>query len=325
MNLSRLKMHHNWMKLFATLLILICNGLAASGQDIPRTPGSTFRDCPDCPEMVVIPPGGFLMGSDPDEMSRDLKTMSFLDEWLAHRDLAETRPQHSVAIGRTFAMGRYPVTRGEFAAFVRETKYSTGQGCTLYINHSYPYRSHAGWDAPGFRQTDRDPVVCVNWQDAQAYITWLNNMVRRVGSHSSGGGPYRLPSDAELEYAARAGQQTARWWGDSIGSNNADCNGCGSIWDNNQTAPVDSFRANQFGLSDVLGNVWQWTQDCWNTSYAGAPTDGTAWLTGSCSSRVMRGGSWASAPWVLRSADRSRSQISKRFNDLGFRVARALP
>ena len=139
------------------------------------------------------------------------------------------------------------------------------------------------------------------------------------------GKPYRLLSEAEFEYAARAGTQTAYPWGDDIGKNNANCAGCGSQWDNMQTAPVGSFAANQFGLHDMLGNVWEWVEDCLHYSYEGAPTDGSAWTAGGeCSRRVIRGGSWHSDPEGVRSASRLRGTSVFRFDDLGFRVGRTL-
>jgi formylglycine-generating enzyme required for sulfatase activity len=122
-----------------------------------------------------------------------------------------------------------------------------------------------------------------------------------------------------------AGTQTLRWWGDSIGSGNAVCDGCGTRWDSKQTAPVDTFRPNQFGLSDMLGNVWAWTEDCWNPNYEGTPIDGSAWTSGRwCGVRVGRGGSFASRPWVLRPANRVNQNVDWRINYNGFRVTKKL-
>ncbi|HIJ63687.1 MAG TPA: formylglycine-generating enzyme family protein [Rhodospirillaceae bacterium] len=252
-----------------------------------------FRDCPDCPEMVVIPSGRFLMGSPPEEAGR----------------FDAEGPRHPVAL-RWFALARNDTTVKEFAAFVRDTGYEPGE-CE--------WPRGTDWHFPGF--IPEDPVVCVSWQDAQAYIAWLNRKIH--------GQAYRLPSEAEWEYAARAGSVTSRWWGDAIGTGNANCNGCGSPWDNRQISPVGSFRPNPFGLYDMLGNVWQWTADCWNETYAGAPTDGSAWTTGDCGKRVMRGGSWSNLPKFLRSAARSRDDAGSRSHDYagyaGFRVAMTLP
>ena len=138
------------------------------------------------------------------------------------------------------------------------------------------------------------------------------------------GGSYRLLSEAEWEYVARAGTTTAYWWGNDIGRDRANCNGCGSRWDNRQTAPVGSFTANPFGLYDVHGNVYESVEDCWNRSYEGAPTDGSAWTSGDCGRRVLRGGSWYGYPRFLRSALRLRHTSGDRISIAGFRVARTL-
>jgi formylglycine-generating enzyme required for sulfatase activity len=136
--------------------------------------------------------------------------------------------------------------------------------------------------------------------------------------------PYRLLTEAEWEYAARARTATAYSWGDEIGKGNANCNGCDSTWDNRETSPVGSFKRNAFGLYDMAGNVWQWVQDCYNGDYNGAPTDGSAWTTRDCSRRVVRGGSWDDTPQFLRAARRIGIATDNRSHDLGFRVGRTL-
>jgi formylglycine-generating enzyme required for sulfatase activity len=300
-------------------------GAAAVSEEKALQAGQTFRDCSDCPEMVVIPAGIFLMGSSDEETARDVKaTLPIGETGYAEKWMAREHPQHPVKIERPFALSKYRVTRGEFATFVRETGYSTAGGCTLWIDHTYPVRPDADWRNPGFSQADRDPVVCVNWFDAKAYVAWLNNEVRDRASMGNGG-PYRLPSEAEWEYAARAGTRTARWWGDSVASGKTDCDGCGSQWDKQQPAPSGSFQSNQFGLSDVLGNAWEWTEDCWNETYAEAPKSGQIWTTGNCGLHVMRGGTWNSHPWIVRSANRTGGTAINRNNYIGFRVARTLP
>jgi formylglycine-generating enzyme required for sulfatase activity len=138
------------------------------------------------------------------------------------------------------------------------------------------------------------------------------------------GQPYRLLTEAEWEYAARAGSTTAYYWGVEIGRGNANCNGCGSKWDNLQTSPVGSFAANQFGLYDMAGNVWQSVQDCYHDDYNGAPTDGSAWTSGDCSRRVFRGGSWDYDPRDLHAASRLGGSSGGRDDVLGFRVGRTL-
>ena len=204
---------------------------AASG----NVTGAVFRDCPDCPEMVVVPAGKFTMGSSAVEKS-----------WAASQGgsmeaVADEAPQHVVSL-RSFAIGRYDVTRSEYAAFVRETGYPVGDGCGP---NSFKWNKQAGvsWKNPGFLQTERDPVVCVSWQDAHAYISWLNRQIHRPASNDTA---YRLPSEAEWEYAARAGSMTKFWWGDDDASAalyawyKADSGG--------QTHPVGSKPPNRFGL-----------------------------------------------------------------------------
>ena len=185
------------------------------------------------------------------------------------------------------------------------------------------YDRFTGGDGPGGRADDRGwgrgrgrrPVIMVSWDDAVAYTRWLSEQT---------GEQYRLSSEAEWEYAARAGTVTKYSWGNGIGHNRANCYGCGSQWDNEQTAPVGSFAPNGWGLHDMHGNVWEWVQDCWNDSYGGAPTDGSAWQQGNCSRRVLRGGSWFDSSRDLRSADRGRVTASIRYGSDGFRVARTV-
>ncbi|HXO26512.1 MAG TPA: SUMF1/EgtB/PvdO family nonheme iron enzyme [Thermoanaerobaculia bacterium] len=209
-------------------------------------PGSVFRDCPDCPEMAVIPAGHFTMGSSSAEKS-----------WAASRvgsaeGVADESPQHDVSLP-SFAMGKYDVTRGEYAAFVRETGHSGGDGCGI-DGFEWKKQADKSWQDPGFDQTGRDPVVCVNWHDAKAYIAWLNGKVRQKSS-APGGGPYRLPGEAEWEYAARAGTSTRFWWGDD------DAAASDHAWykynSGGHTHPVGLKPANAFGLCDMVGNVWQ--------------------------------------------------------------------
>ena len=160
------------------------------------------------------------------------------------------------------------------------------------------------------------PVINVSWHDAQIYLQWLSK---------ESGKSYRLPTEAEWEYAARAGTSTAYPWGNSIGKNKANCDGCGSQWDSKQTSPVGSFAANPFGLYDMNGNVWQWMEDCYVDSYTGASVDGSARQgCGADASRVLRGGSWSHIPQRLRSAYRSRLTPDFRYLNVGFRAARTL-
>ena len=210
----------------------------------------------------------------------------------------DENPQHTVTIARPFAVGRFSVTFDEWDACVAEG------GCNGYKP------SDEGWGR------GRRPVINVSWDDAKAYVAWLSKKT---------GKPYRLLSGAEYEYATRAGTQTAYPWGDAIGTNNANCHACGSQWDARQTAPVGSFPPNRFGLYDMVGNIREWTEDCYHDRYIGAPTDGSAWIEGAdCTRRVVRSGSWLLAPAFLRSAYRYWFTPDYRLNYLGFRVARTL-
>jgi formylglycine-generating enzyme required for sulfatase activity len=294
----------------------------ANAQTTAPEVGSGFRDCPNCPEMVVIPAGKFMMGSSPEETDREVEVAPTSFASTIRKVVLTERPQHEVAINLPFALAKFPVTKKEFSAFVDETGYTIALGCSLYALQ-YHVSPQADWHSPGFVQTERDPVVCISWQDAKAYIEWLNKKTMSL-TNSANDGPYRLPSEAEWEYAARAGTRTARWWGDSIGRNNANCARCGSRWDQRQTAPVGSFPPNPFGLYDILGNVTQWTEDCWNESYTDAPIDAAPWIKGNCQRRLARGGDWAGFPWVVRSATRFGLFAEHRLNLTGFRVAKTL-
>ena len=157
-------------------------------------------------------------------------------------------------------------------------------------------------------------MINVSWEDAQAYVAWL---AKKTGK------PHRLLSEAEWEYAARAGTTTRYPWGDEPGTNRANFRDSGSQW-SEQTAPVGSFDPNKFGLYDMIGNVWEWVQDCWNESYKGAPADGRAWESGNCGLRVVRGGSWFNLPENARAAYRNRFAPGYRNSNSGFRVTRTL-
>lgn len=301
--MSKARLRRHGLRSVVLLGALLVGAAMADGPE-PKN----FRECPDCPELVVIPAGDFVMGSPPDESGR----------------FDAEGPQHPVAL-RAFALGRYDVTVGEFLIFLQETGYQP-EPCDRILG--LMWHSPGGGVAypPGSADLPRQPAACLSWDDAQAYVKWLNGKVHPAPR--TGDGPYRLPSEAEWEYAARAGTTTARWWGDMIGSGNANCNGCGSRWDNKLLAPVGGFSPNGFGLYDMLGNVWQWTSDCWNESYAGAPRDGSPWLSGDCSKHVLRGGSWSNLPKFIRAAARSRGDAWGGDFDYahyaGFRVARTI-
>jgi formylglycine-generating enzyme required for sulfatase activity len=217
-----------------------------------------MRDCPECPELVLVPAGEFMMGSGPPDGPGG--------------SYSNAVPQHKVTIAEPFWVGKHEVTFAEWDVCV------AAGGCSNKPDD-------AGWGR------DTRPVINASWNDATEYVGWLSQKTRNT---------YRLLSEAEWEYVARAGTTTVYWWGDEAGRGNANCSGCGSEWDDTKTAPVGSFKANDFGLYDTAGNVWEWLQDCYHQSYDGAPTDGSAWEGHRCS-RVMRGGSWRYDPAGLRS------------------------
>ena len=288
-------------------------GQVKTGEAGAAQPGAAFRDCPECPEMVVVPEGNFTMGSSDSEKS-----------WAASHggnaeSVSDESPQHHVSL-RSFALGKYDVTRGEYAAFVRDTGYPAGDGCFESSMPKSNKRADGNWQNPGFEQTDRDPVTCVSWEDARAYIAWLNG---KVSGAKSEAGPYRLPSETEWEYAARAGTTTRFWWGDN------DDGAAAYAWykDNSdgKTHAVGLKPANPFGLYDIVGNIWQWTQDCYADSYAKAPTSGSATEGAASCMRVDRGSCWLYPSWLLRSATRERNPADFRDVIMGFRVARTLP
>jgi sulfatase modifying factor 1 len=287
----------------------------------PPSVGQQFRDCPECPEMVVVPSGSFVMGAAPGEEEA---------EGLAQQFRGRSSPQVPVRIASPFAVGRLEVTRGQFAAFVLATGHEMGNSCLVWVGSSWTDRAGAGWQSPGFVQDDRHPVVCVSWDDAQAYVRWLSGRTGKA---------YRLLSESEWEYAARAGTTTRRPWGDSAEAgcghaNVADATArrviAGFKWGtacddgHGYTAPSGSYRANAFDLHDMIGNVREWTSDCWNATLAGASVDGSARQSGDCSRRVLRGGSWFNYSALARSAFRLGNSTTDRNNYLGFRVARTL-
>jgi formylglycine-generating enzyme required for sulfatase activity len=239
------------------------------------------------PQMVEIPPGEFLMGIPEAESQRE-----------GTKDLDDNaRPQQKVTFRDGFLLARYPVTRGEFAAFVADTQ------------RDMPSVRNIDWQNPGFEQDERHPVVCVSHKDAEDYAEWLS---RKTGRH------YRLPSEAEWEYAARARMATARFWGD--GWNEAPSYAHTQA---HGTAPVGSYQPNGFGLFDMLGNVWEWVADYWHENYDGLPKDGSAWTTGgSAAWRVVRGGAWNYDPSSVRAGYRIRLEPDYRNGFVGFRLAR---
>lgn len=319
----------------------------SSGQSLQS--GAVFRDCPQCPQMVVIPAGEFMMGASDEETARYYADVPDDGDSIAamlgvgykkqaSKSMYFEHPKHKVNISKSFALGIFPVTVREFGAFVHETRYRTGR-CVRPSPRRGLNPDPNVWMYPGFPQSDDNPVVCITWSDAKAYVAWLN---KRIGQNEKDG-PYRLPTEAEWEYAARAGTTTARWWGEEIGVGNDLCKGCGVSPGNPRahgairsgplpgggigwigTAPVTLFRPNPFGLFNMLGNVTQPTEDCWHRDYIGAPGDGSADLKGECTRRVERGASWNYPSWFSRASRRGGETVDSADNESGIRVAKTL-
>ena len=277
---------------------------------VPETanPGTMFRDCPTCPAMTIVPAGRFKQGSAS-----------------AAGAAANETPQHWVIIGRPFAMSTDAVTVDEFGRFIAATARDM-RGCDTY-DGTWQHRPEKNWKDPGFSQTGMHPVTCVSFNDAEAYAKWLS---------AETGFRYRLPSASEWEYAARAGAEVAQPWspnefGACAFANVADRSAvhrypgwqifpCDDGYVN--TSPVGSFKPNPFGLSDMLGNVFQWTQDCWHSDYVGAPVDGSARTDGTCAARELRGGSWFSSPAYVRVNYRNHFAVDYRTSSVGIRLVR---
>jgi len=303
-------------------------------------PGQTFRDCNDCPEMIVIPTGNFMMGSPESEKGRS-----------SNPDEAPVEgPQRLVHV-QQFAAGKFDITKAEWAAFVKATNRKTTGGCGFAMlpgDTLQPWQPNpsANWNHIGFAQDSSHPVVCIDWDDIQEYLTWLRKKA---------GFTYRLLSEAEWEYATRAKTTTAYYWGDSVsheyanyGTDSTYVVGLALGYDKwIGTSPVGSFPPNAFGLYDMCGNVMQWVDDCFSVSYSGLPTNGSAYknqmqlkLAGnmnvmngknSCDFHMVRGGCYADIPRLIRSASRNWAPIPGIMPEFmhssaggGFRVARAL-
>jgi formylglycine-generating enzyme required for sulfatase activity len=280
-------------------------------EDSALRSGDAFRDCEECPEMVVVSMGEFIMGSPESESGRG----------------PSERPAHRVRIGKAIAIGKYEVQVKEYEAFIASTGgVSDGGGCNVWTAYGHRFERDRSYKSPSFSQGPSNPVVCVSWQAATTYANWLTTRARKK---------YRLPSEAEWEYAARAGSTTRYYFGDNEGDlclygNGADRTSA-FLWGNHlcsdgvgvQTAEVGKFRPNAFGLYDTIGNASEWVQDCWNDSYDNAPLDGSPRMNGDCSNRVIRGGAWDNGPNDLRSANRSSYNMQPK-DTIGFRVLREL-
>jgi formylglycine-generating enzyme required for sulfatase activity len=324
---SRADVRHAWLLLLLAAAPVVAQPPAtAPSQAAASAAVGTFRDCPSCPDMVVVPAGQFLLGTSADEPEVD-------------RERGESPPL-AVTIARPYAVGKYEVTVAEFRAFAEATQYPTHGDCRVASGGTWVRLSDRSWRNPGFatEQADNEPVVCVSWDDAKAYVDWLAKTT---------GKPYRLPSETEWEYAARGGTTGPRYFGahdsdeDSVLSLACDY---ANVYDASSvvelafaypnarctdryayTAPVGSFKPNAFDLYDMLGNVREWVQDCYTASYRGRPADARAWQwAGGCELRGVRGGSWASRPADARAAARGAELQGLRQSDLGLRVVRDL-
>ena len=268
-----------------------------------------YQDCPECPEMIELPAGAFTMGSDDGDAEA----------------YAAERPKHAVAIARPFAIGRFEVTVHEFSLFVRAENYAPTADCRVYVHPDRWQRDlNASWKWPQYSQGPDHPVACVSWHDARKYAEWLS---RKTGK------TYRLPTEAEWEYAARAGGEAARPWGgkpsEACKSANVADEAARVPWPGHDcrdnaafTAAAGSYDPNAFGLFDMIGNVWEWVEDCFADSYAGAPNDGGASPQAACKFRVIRGGAWLSRPRDARSAQRGLQSPDYGNYSVGFRLVR---
>jgi formylglycine-generating enzyme required for sulfatase activity len=292
-----------------------------AAQEHSLRPGDSFRECADCPEMVVVPPGSFTMGSPQDEGGRD----------------DNEGPQHVVTIAGPLAVGKLHVTVDQFAAFARDSLYAPHTpGCLTFEDGKEELRKDRSWGNTGFPQEGAHPAVCLSWEDAEAHVDWLGK---------STGKPYRLPTEAEWEYAARGqtspGTYPRFWFGNNVTDlcrygNGRDKTAGYTIPDAKDlsllapcddgyayTAPGGHYARNAFGLHDMFGNALQWTEDCISDDYKNAPDNGAAFLTGFCGhGHVIRGGSWRDNPRRLRAAQRewARGPLAT----IGFRVVRTL-
>jgi formylglycine-generating enzyme required for sulfatase activity len=268
--------------------------------------------------MVVVPAGEFLMGSTQDEIDNDLA-------------ITNEAPQHRVVVNQTIAIGRFEITRDQYATFVNASGYKGSGRCVTFEQNIPRERENRSYLDPGYVQAGNHPAVCVSWNDAQAYVDWLSKTTGKT---------YRLPSEAEYEYAARAGG-TARY-----GFTDDPANLCHFVNGADQsaktaglpptapymacsdgfpfTAPAGSFAANAFGLHDLIGNVWEWTADCYVDNYRSAASDSAPRNEAGCAAHAVRGGDWFSTATSLRPAVRAKASPDAHNDDIGFRVVRIL-
>ena len=301
-------------------LVAAVSLLALSAAPVAQQPGEVIQDCEVCPSLVVVPPGQFRMGT-PAGINIDNETGE--------------SPPVEMSVPRAFAIGRFEVTHGEFAAFAAATDFEPVVRCRVWSDDKgrYDDDDNRSWRRPGVpaRPRSRHPVSCVSWEDAQRYVRWL---AERTGLL------YRLPTEAEWEYAARAGSDALYPWG------NSPHQGCAYVnaydittreryplaWTHMAcrdgfagVAPVGSLKPNAFGVYDMLGNVWEFAEDCATRSHIGRPKDGRAWVwQGGCERRIQRGGGWITSVARIRPGYHGDANATHRFDFGGFRVARDL-
>ncbi len=281
--------------------------------------GQILKDCPTCPELVVIPAGEFTMGAREIEWKwwKRPEMRRYYDSQI---------PRHKVTL-KSFAIGRFEITLGQWREFAEATDRSGDGGCFYWTGTTAIAKKETSWRNPGYAQDDDHPVACLNWDDANDYTIWLSQKTGRK---------YRLPSEAEWEYAARSGHDTMHTWGEDWENNEAcvyanisDIGSGGAVFDCDdgyaRTAPVGSFPANDWGVFDMEGNIGEWVQDCYHPGYDGAPVDGSVWKGPErCGAKVRRANSWVSGPWDSRLADRLGNPRGIRLSYIGFRIARDL-
>ena len=300
--------------LFAGLGLIATQANAADAA-AGKKAGDTFQDCPECQTMVVVPAGAFKMGSTPEERAREGVPASFGDHEAPVRDITIAKP---------FAIATTETTRAQWARFVKATNRPLPTECADYNAEDDSWAGTPGkvvnWQNPGITQTDEHPAICIGLQDATAYAEWMSKTT---------GHRYRVPSEAEWEYAARGGTSTARPWGDSV---TPICNktqimttatyiaiGNADSWTDellcssalSWTVPVGSYDANPYGIHDMLGNVWEWVADCAADDHSTLPADGTAQTAangGNCEHRLTKGGAFHSRVWLARPATRGGGQ-----------------
>ena len=313
----------------AALIVAFTGVFVGSAQaEEQLLPGSSFKDCATCPEMVVLPAGTFMMGSTPEET-----TLAEVRADAAERE----QPKHAVTLARAFAIGRYEVTLAEYRAFVTATNRPDPDRCITWTeaNDTWGEVDGASWQNAGFYQGEDHPVGCLDLKDVRDYSAWLSDVT---------GERYRVPSEAEWEYAARGGTATNQTWGDTMEhmcrfANASDLTRAdvhkgvrdtptrffecrdGFVY----TAPVGSFPPNAYGFYDMVGNIWEWVEDCFIVGYEGAPTDGSVrYDENNCDRLIVRGGGWYARNWFMRPAGRSREHPDYRSTTLGLRVVREI-